>query len=164
MKPQAIVYTSNAGSTARYAAILSEQTGTPAYSLPEAEKTLAADTPILYLGWLMAGRVSGYRKAAKRFAVQAVGGVGLCDSGTALEQTRRANRVPDTVPVFTIQGGLVREKLQKPYRIAIDMLTRGMAAKKNRTADEDRMLTLLQQGGDLVQAENLSSVFQWWND
>lgn len=162
MKAQAIVYTSNTGATARYAAILGEQTGLPVYPLNEATHTLAKGTPILYLGWLMASRVSGYAKAAKRYAVQATVGVGLCDSGTAIAETRRANRIPDTVPVFTAQGGLVREKLQTPYRVAINMLTRGMAAKKDRTADEERMLALLQQGGDLVNTDNLSPVLAWW--
>lgn len=164
MKPQAIVYTSNTGSTARYAAMLGEQLKLPVYELKDATRKLDKGTSVLYLGWLMAGRVSGYATAAKRFAVQGVFGVGLCDSGTALEQTRRTNHIPDAIPVFTIQGGLVREKLQKPYRIAIDILTRGMAAKKNRTADEERMLSLLQQGGDLVKFENLSPILTWRYD
>lgn len=163
MKAQAIVYTSNTGSTARYAAMLGEQTGLPVYSLPETKAALSKGTPILYLGWLMASHVAGYKKAAKRYAVQAVVGVGLCDSGTALDQTRRANKIADAVPVFTAQGGLVREKLQTPYRVAIDMLTRGIAAKKDRTADEERMLALLQQGGNLVNTDNLSPVLAWWN-
>ena len=41
MKPTAIVYTSNTGFTARYAALLSEETGLPAYSIKDAGKNLA---------------------------------------------------------------------------------------------------------------------------
>ena len=52
----AIVYTSNAGSTARYAQLLGQATGLPVFSAQEAHKNLASGD-ILYLGWVMAGTV-----------------------------------------------------------------------------------------------------------
>ena len=81
MKPSYIVYTSNTGHTARYAKLLSEKTALPALSLAEATEKLAKGTPILYLGWLFVGGIRGYKKAAKRYSVCAVCGVGLCDTG-----------------------------------------------------------------------------------
>ena len=62
----AIVYTSNAGSTARYAQLLGQVTGLPIFSAQEAHKNLA-NGDILYLGWVMAGTVKGYQQAAKRY-------------------------------------------------------------------------------------------------
>ena len=75
MDANSIVYTSNTGYTAEYARLLGEKTGLPVYSLAEAEQKLAAGNRVIYLGWLMAGKVQGYKKAAKRYKVQAVCGV-----------------------------------------------------------------------------------------
>jgi len=163
MKPTHIVYTSNTNYTARYASLLSGKTGLPALPLAEAVKSLPKGTPIIYMGWLMAGSVKDYAKAAKRFAVQAVCGVGLGDSGAQDDAARKACKLPQAVPVFTLQGGMDINRLQGPYKFAIRMLTRAMAAKKNRTPGEERMLTLLQKGGDYVDEKHLAPVLAWLN-
>lgn len=161
MDVSAIVYTSETGYTAAYAGLLAQRTGLPLYPLTEASARLPQGTPVLYMGWLMAGSVKDYRKAAKRFAVKAVCGVGLGDSGAQDEAVRRACRLPAACPVFTLQGGMDLSRLRGPYRFAIRMLTRVMAAKKNRTPGEDRMLALLQTGGDYVDEKHLAPVLNW---
>ncbi len=161
MNAAAIVYTSETGFTARYAALLSGKLGIPAHRLAGALKTLPADTPVIYMGWLMAGSVKDCAKAAKHFAIQAVVGVGLGDTGAQDEAARKACKLPAQVPVFTVQGGMALQKLRGPYRVAIRMLTRVMAAKKNRTPGEDRMVALLQSGGDFVSEKELAAVLAW---
>ena len=52
-------------------------------------------------------------------------------------------------------------QLRGPYKIAIKLLTKAMAAKKNRTPDEDKMLALLQKGGDYVSEKELAAVLTW---
>ena len=59
MKPIAIVYTSNTGYTAQYASLLGGETGLRVLSREDAMKTLPQGRPILYLGWLTAGKVQG---------------------------------------------------------------------------------------------------------
>lgn len=157
MKTKAIIYTSNTGYTARYAQMLGEKTGLPVYDL-KAAKTLSKGTEVVYLGWLMAGKVKGYAKAARRFSVQILVGVGLGDTGAQIESVRAANRLPVTMPLFTLQGGMDHAKLRGVYRSMIDMLTKFMAKKKDRTADEEAMLALLQKGGDYVSEEHLSAL------
>ena len=157
MKTKAIIYTSNTGYTARYAQMLGEKTGLPVYDLKVA-KTLSKGTEVVYLGWLMAGKVKGYVKAARRFSVQILVGVGLGDTGAQIESVRAANRLPVTMPLFTLQGGMDHAKLRGVYRSMIDMLTKFMAKKKDRTADEEAMLALLQKGGDYVSEEHLSAL------
>ena len=112
MKAKAIVYTSNTGYTAEYARILSRETGLLVYSLEQARKELAAGSCILYLGWLMAGKVQGYDKAAKLYAMAAVCGVGMGATGSQLEDVRRTNGIGQDIPVFTLQGGYHSEKLR----------------------------------------------------
>ena len=57
----AIVYTSNTGSTKRYAELLSQMIGLPAFALGDAKDKLSANAGIIYLGWIMASGVKGYR-------------------------------------------------------------------------------------------------------
>ena len=161
MNASAIVYVSNTGFTTRYAAMLSARLGIPAHPLAWALKELPAGTPVIHMGWLMAGSVRDCRKAARRFDVRAVVGVGLGDTGAQDEQARKACRLPADVPVFTVQGGMKLSELQGPYRIAIRLLTRAMAAKKNPTPGEARMTALLQAGGDFVSEKELAAVLAW---
>ena len=58
---QAILYTSNTGSTARYAQMLGQRLDLPVYSAKEAAKALPRGAQVLYLGWLMAGGIKGYK-------------------------------------------------------------------------------------------------------
>ena len=67
----AIIYTTNTGSTGQYAKLLAQETGLPAYSLAEAKKRVFAGAEVVYLGWIMAGSVKGCAGAAKRYQVSA---------------------------------------------------------------------------------------------
>lgn len=62
----AIIYTTNTGSTERYARLLSHETGLPAYSAAEAGEYISAGAGVIYMGWIMAGSVKGYAAAARQ--------------------------------------------------------------------------------------------------
>lgn len=165
MNANSIVYTSNTGYTAEYARLLGEKTGLPVYSLAEAEQKLAAGNRVIYLGWLMAGKVQGYKKAAKRYKVQAVCGVGMGGTGSHLQEVRKANAIPEKTPLFTLQGGFDIQKLSGVYKLMMTIMVKtagkGLAEKQNRTPDEDVMLEMLTQGGSRVSADNLAEVLAW---
>ena len=156
-----IVYTSNTGYTARYAALLSGKLGIPALPLADAMKSLPAGTPVIHMGWVMASSIVGYKQSAKRFASAAVIGVCLGDTGAQDAAARKACKLPADVPVFTVQGGMDHQKLKGGYKVGITILTKVMAAKKRRTPDEDKMLALLQKGGDFVHEKELAAVLAW---
>ena len=162
MDANSIVYTSNTGYTAEYARLLGEKTGLPVYSLAEAEQKLAAGNRVIYLGWLMAGKVQGYKKAAKRYKVQAVCGVGMGGTGSQLQEVRKANAIPEKTPLFTLQGGFDIQKLSGVYKLMMTIMVKtagkGLAEKQDRTPDEDVMLEMLTQGGSRVSADNLAEV------
>ena len=165
MNANSIVYTSNTGYTAEYARLLGEKTGLPVYSLAEAEQKLAAGNRVIYLGWLMAGKVQGYKKAAKRYKVQAVCGVGMGGTGSHLQEVRKANAIPEKTPLFTLQGGFDIQKLRGVYKLMMTIMVKtagkGLAEKQDRTPDEDVMLEMLTQGGSRVSADNLAEVLAW---
>ena len=166
MKPTAIVYTSNTGYTAEYARLLGQATGLPVYALSEASGKLNSGAAIVYLGWLMAGKVQGYGKAAKHYSVRAVCGVGMGTTGSQMEDVRKTNALPADLPLFTLQGGFDMAKLHGIYKFMMTVMAKTigkrLAAKADRTAEEDRMLELLIHGGSCVREEHLKDVLAWY--
>lgn len=160
---EAIVYTSNTGHTAKYAQMLGAKTGLPVYDFRQAAKKLPKDTKILYLGWLFANSIKGYKKAAKSYRIRAICAVGLCDTGTAIPAVRKANTICEETPLFTVQGGMDKSKLRGIHSFMIRMLTKGIASQKERTPEEDRMLALLTQDRDYVSEENLAAFMEWFS-
>ena len=162
----AIVYTTNTGSAERYARLLAERTGLPACSLTEAKKAVSAGAEVIYLGWIMAGSVKGYAEAAKRFRVRAVCGVGMGQTGTQTDSVRKKTAVPANIPLFTLQGNFNVKKLHGIYRFMMEIMVKtvgkGLAAKKDRTPEEDDMLDMMLHGGERVKAENLSAILDWY--
>ncbi|MBE5782094.1 MAG: hypothetical protein E7329_02120 [Clostridiales bacterium] len=163
MKPKAIVYTSNTGFTARYAKMIGEKAKLPVYEMAEAESKLAQGSEILYMGWLMASTVKDYRKAAKRYAIAGVCGVGLCDTGALLKEVRKINKIPKDAAVFTLQGGMNHEKLEGTYKSMIQVLQKVLSLKKNPDEGTARMIRLIHEGGDYVAEENIAAVMEWLN-
>lgn len=157
-----IVYTSNTGFTENYAKLLGRRLSLPVYSFSEAENRLKKGSEILYLGWLCASRIKGYKRAAKRYQIVAVCGVGMCDTGTMTEEVRKATSIPGNVPLFTLQGGLCRAKLRGINRLMIGMLEKGLSRQKNRSEQDERILRLLQKDSSFVREENLEAVIEWY--
>ena len=166
MKPSAIVYTSNTGFTAQYASLLGGETGLPVYSLEEAVKSLPQSSPIVYLGWLTAGKVQGYDKAVTKFNLQALCAVGMAKCGSQMEDVRKSNNLPQGLPLFTLQGGFDLKKLRGVYKLMMLVMSKTvakkLAAKPDRTPDEEDMLDLFQNGGNRVSLENLRPVLAWY--
>ena len=164
----AIIYTTNTGSTERYARLLAGQTGLSACSLAEAKKKIPAGAEIIYLGWIMAGAVKGYAEAAKRYRVRAVCGVGMGRTGTQTDSVRKKTAIPAQIPVFTLQGNFDVKKLHGVYRPMMEIMVktagRSLAEKRGRTPEEDDMLDMMLRGGERVRAGNLSAVLDWYNE
>ena len=163
----AIIYTTNPGSTERYARLLAQETGLPAYSLAEAKKRVFAGAEVIYLGWIMAGSVKGYAMAAKRYRVRAICGVGMGQTGTQTDSVRKKSAVPDSIPLFTLQGNFDMKKLHGIYRPMMEIMVKtagkGLAEKSDRTPEEDDMLDMMLHGGERVKAENLRAVLDWYS-
>lgn len=164
----AIVYTSNTGYTAEYAKILSEKTGLKAYTLLQARENIPKNSEIIYMGWIMAGGIKGYKKAAGRYTVRAVAAVGMGAPETQYESVRKTNALPQNLPLFVLQGGFDIEKLHGVYKLMMKIMSatlgKAIANKTDRTADETAMLQLMQNGGSYVSADNLDSILKWYSE
>ena len=159
---KAIVYVSNTGHTKSYAEMLSRATGLSAYSLDDAISKLDKGCEIIYMGWLFAGTLKCYKKAAKRFKIIAVYGVGLGDTGSQTDTVRKSAGIQREIPLFTLQGGIERSALRGINKFMIDMLIKMMMKKQDKTEDDERMLYLLTHDASYVSEENLSEVLKWY--
>ena len=164
---EAIVYTSHTGSTARFARMLGEELRLPVYQLKRAQTDLADGAEIIYLGWLMAGQVKGYKQAAKRFRVAALAAVGMGPAGEQTEEVREANRLRAEMPVFTLQGGFAPDKLKFPYNLMMALAKGALKKQIGKGGDTDEvkdMLELVDKGGDRVSREQLQPLLDWYGE
>jgi len=163
----AILYTTNTGSTERYAKLLAQKTGLPAYPLREAMWKVPAGTDVIYLGWIRAGSIQGYAAAARRYSLRAVCAVGMGQTGTQTDSLRKKMAIPARVPLFTLQGNFDVKKLHGLYRPMMTLMVKtvggALVQKQNRTPEEGDMLDMIRSGGERVREENLSAILDWYN-
>lgn len=164
---KAIVYTSNTGSTAKYAKLLSHQICVPSYSMEEAKTKVKLGAEIIYMGWIMAGKIKGYPKAVRKYRIQAVCGVGMGQTGTGLKEARDKNKIPQNIPLFILQGTFDIKKLHSVYRMMMNLMVKtagkALADKSDRTPEDDDMLDMMLNGSERVKAENLKYIIDWYD-
>ena len=87
-------------------------------------------------------------------------------NGSQMEDVCKSNNLPEGLPLFTLQGGFDLKKLRGIYRLMMLVMSRTvakkLAAKPDRTPDEDDMLDLFQNGGNRVSLANLAPVLAWF--
>ena len=164
MNIKAIIYTSNTGFTRKYAKFLALETGLEAFELGKVPGKISKEDPVIYMGWLKAGRLMGLDKAAKAYHLAAVCAVGLgAQNSMQAAGVQRTYRL--SVPVFYLQGGFDLNKLHGMdrflMRIMIKMQLPKLEKKKERTPQEEELLSFYKNGGDKVDVKNLRSLLQW---
>lgn len=165
---EAIIYTSNTGSTAHYAKLLAHELNLPVYCAEDAKKRVPAHSEIIYLGWIMASSIKGYADIIKKYKVRAVCAVGMGQTGTQMKEVRAKNSIPNDIPLFTLQGSFDVKKLHGIYKMMMSIMVKtagkALAAKQDRTPEEDDMLDMMVNGGERVRIENLKAIIDWYNE
>ena len=159
---KAIVYTSNTGFTRRYAEMLSEKTGIDVFSLKQARKAVEDGAEIIYMGWISAGRIKGFKAAAKRYEVRAVCAVGAMPPETQREYVKNASGVGE-LPLFLLRGGFDINKLHGIYRLTMQIMVRAVKKKAEQDADfaVKQGFDLLIDGGSRVDVAQLAPVIEF---
>ena len=165
MNIEAIVYTSNTGNTGQYAQMLAARTGLPVYSAKDAETALPQGASVIYMGWIRASVIVGYREAAARYAIVCVLAVGMGETGGQLVELRRKNGLAESLPLFTMQGGLFPSKLRGMNAFMINFSRRKaikvLKAERKRTEAQNAMLIMLSKGASFVQEKHLQKPLFW---
>ena len=165
MNIEAIVYTSNTGNTEQYARMLAARTGLPVYSAKDAETALSQGASVIFMGWIRASVIVGYREAAARYAIACVLAVGMGEPGGQLPELRKKNGLAESLPLFTMQGGLFPSKLRGMNAFMINFSRRKaikvLKAERKRTEAQNAMLIMLSKGASFVQEKHLQKPLFW---
>lgn len=157
MNAAAIVYTSQTGFTARYAALLAERTGLPCRPLKEAAALPRGRR--LSTCWLCAGGIKGLKEARRRFRTAAVCAVGMA-AEVEEAKLRRDNRL-EGVPLFYLRGGYAPEKLTGFYRAMMAPMAGWCPGPRRRRRPTGPCRDAFRDGGDWVSPERLAPVLAW---
>lgn len=163
----AIIYNSETGSCERYARELSRQLHLPCEPLHNYH--VRTDGKVIYVGWVMAGKVVGYENAAKTLDIAAVVAVGMSPVTPQLVASgRKKNAIPAGVQYFVLQGGFNINKLNKPMHAAMTLMDRKIArslqskqAKTALNAQEEATLHMALTGEGEPAAWDCGEVVAW---
>lgn len=163
----AIVYNSATGSCERYAKELSRALHLPC--MPLKGQHVRSDGKVIYIGWLMAGRVTGYAQAVKKLDVAAVVAVGMGPVSKAqITQGRELNGVPAQVPYFLLQGGFHLNRLHFPLRLIMRLKAREIVVRLRHKAEKTALnaqelatLNMALRGDGEPAAWDCSAVIDW---
>ena len=163
----AIIYNSGTGSAERYAHELSRQLHLPAEPLHK--NHVRTDGKVIYVGWVMAGKVVGYPKAAKTLDIAAVVAVGMSPvEADSVAKGRKANSIPEGVEFFVLQGAFHIDKLNPAMHAAMVLMDkkivsmlRAKEAKAPLNAQEQATLNMALNGEGEPAAWDCSEVVAW---
>ncbi len=130
----AILYKSATGSCERYAHVMSRKLALPSY--PVDRCPLPKGMEVIYIGWLMNGKVQGLDKAMKAYEVKAVVQVGMSGPTAGAEEScRRKNGLDSGMPVFTVQGGFHMNRLSLPMQFIMKKVNPGIVKRLERKGE-----------------------------
>jgi len=161
----AIIYTSNTGSTKEYAELLSKELNIPAYSLKESHNLIKPESEIIYLGWVMGNNIQGFSEAKKMYKIDTVCAVGLNTADKNSNEIKQINVLPESTKLFLLKGGLNKSKLHGINKMIMSVVSRNtikkLQDKDEITNDEADILDLMIHGGSRVSIYNLTDVIDW---
>lgn len=154
----AIVYVSNTGFTAKYAKLLTLETSIPNYTLEEAKKNLKKGSEIVFLGWIMGGVISGFKKAKRLYKIKCVAGVGMdSPKNETGEYLANKNKIKD-IPTYYLQGGFNIGRLTGVYGVMMRNMLKQLQMKKEKSKEDVEFEKQISKGFDKVKMENLQLV------
>ncbi len=161
----AIIYTSTSGSCEYYAREMSRKLATPCYEAKNCGLPKGMD--IVYIGWLMNGKVSGLDAAMKDYNVKAVVQVGMGAPGEAQEKVCRSKHgLGADVKVFTLQGRFDMDKLPVYFKPVMKMVNKSLVARyegKNDLTDAEKAtLEMAKNGkGEPATWDGIQAAIDW---
>ncbi len=156
-----IIYKSKTGFTKKYAEMLAKQTGLSMYSADELPK-VPEGTPVIFLGWISAGRIQGLKKVKDKFNIKAV-----CASGTARkaepdDETLIKNNDIEGIPFFYLRGGcLPLSQLKGADKLGMSVFLKILKCKKDQSESIAESIHNIETGCDYVSEERIAPVIKW---
>lgn len=169
----AVVYTSNYGSAKQYAQWISEETGAEVFESSKCKaKELENFDTIIVGGGILAGSIEGIgflkknikKLMGKKIIAYAVGlnvyDQKSCDECLEKNFTRKISGIP----CFFLPGEYFPEKVTKGDRMLMNIVISRLEGKSHRTEDENLMLNVMKNGGDLKSKGALEPLYNFMRD
>ena len=154
---KAIIYQSKTGHTKEYAETLSKELKIPCYSVSDAKEKLQQQEEIIYLSWVRATTLVGYKKINKKYQIICLGAVGAYPkSNEYLKQLKEYNHI--TQELFYFRGGINYEKLNKFYQKLLKLVGKAITMENPR---DKEMSLLFEKGGNFVNPKQLKSLVEY---
>ena len=148
---KAIVYQSNTGHTFQYAKMLGDKLSLPYYALHEAKQYLKSSDEIIFMGWIFASKISGWKQARRKYRVRCCCGIGAYLKSEQNQKTLiDANHIEK--PFFYLRGGIDYHKLRGMKKVLLKLVSKEIVKEK------PEMSEMFQKGGNFVSVENLNDI------
>lgn len=155
-----IVYVSNAGSSKRYAEMLSEKTGYPCYAYGDSND--AVGTEVIFISWVMAGAVQGISEARVKFGtLKAIVAVGMMKSESQDAALKEKNDISEAF--FSLAGAFDIKKLTGMYKMMMGMMMKMIKGKLKESDDPKakEIVEKFEDGFDMVSEDNLGEILEF---
>lgn len=154
---KAIIYQSKTGHTKEYAEYLSKELSIPCYSVCEAKEKINKKEEIIYLSWVRATTLVGYKKINKKYQIACLGAVGAYPKNNEyLKQLKDYNHTSQEL--FYLRGGINYEKLSKFYQKLLKLVGKAITMENPR---DKEMSLLFEKGGNFVNPKQLKSIIEY---
>ena len=152
-----IFYTTNTGTTRRYAQALSEKTGCPCLPLDDWQKAQTDDA--IFLGWIFGGDMQGLAKMKETgLPLRAVGAVGIMEQ----EKDKVQEKCCPDLPFCFLPGAFDVKKQKGIYKMMANMLVKAIKGKlkESPSPDNEKILNFFENGIDLFDEDALAPLVE----
>lgn len=150
-----IVFDSNTGHTEEYAKMLAEKLNMQCINIKKYKKDKES---IIYLGWVFASNIQGYKKIKKVSKIECLIAVGMNPvTDKNIKQLKEVNNIEEKF--FYLQGGVDYSKLKGIKKMMFKMVTDSVI-NENKPEDKD-IIEVLKSGKSLVEEKNLEEIIKY---
>lgn len=159
-----VIYQTNAGSSKKYAELLSKKLSLPVFPLSGSD-SVSSDEEVIFIGWVMAGDIQGLSQARQKFSnIICVCPVGLSGGEKSIAEIKAKCSV--TEPLFFLPGNFHLDRLTGMYKTMMSMMVKMLKSKLKEKpgADTDKLMTAIETGVDQVSEEKLDEVIAFLSE
>lgn len=156
-----VIFNSKTGFTKKYAEMIATQAGLSLYSTNELSRVPERE-PVLFLGWISAGKIQGLKKVITRFDIKAVCACGTGRKAEPDDKTLAKNNNIIGTPFFYLRGGcLPLGQLKGPDKIAMSVFVKILKSQKVQSEAIAESIENIEKGCNYVCEERIAPVIDW---
>lgn len=152
-----ILYKSNTGHTKKYAEMLGKRLNIDVYSVDSKDIKIDNNDEIIYMGWIFADSISGYKRVKDKYNITFVIAVGMnnkSDENSA--KIVEVNKIE--VPFDYLQGGVDFKKLKGVKKFILNIVAKSII-KKNRKEDK-KLIEMFKNNSNSISEKNLDTIVE----